>query len=136
MDERVKKWLIKGMEDITTIEHELRLPEDEVVTSTVCFHAQQAAEKFLKAFLVSKKMDFGKTHNLDFLLSLCSKQDSDFRAIDVGSLSFYGVEVRYPDEFYIPSFQEARTSFDIASRVKEFVFKKLGVEGLNQDRRP
>jgi HEPN domain-containing protein len=48
----LKKWLLKSIEDITLVEHELRLPDDEVITSAVCFHAQQAVEKLLKSFLI------------------------------------------------------------------------------------
>jgi len=37
--------------------------------------------------------------------------------------------VRYPDEFYIPSVNEAKECIEVARKVKEFVLKKLGVEG-------
>ncbi len=84
----------------------------------------------MKAFLVSKNIEFSKTHNLDFLLNLCSREDAGFKAVDVGSLSFYGVEIRYPDEFYIPSIEEARACSAIAANVKEFVFAKFGIEAL------
>jgi len=43
-------------------------------------------------------------------------------------LSSYAVEVRYPDEFYVPSLEEARRSFEIAVEVKDFVFRKLGIK--------
>jgi HEPN domain-containing protein len=96
IDEKIKNWLIKAMEDIRTIEHEIKFSEEEMVTSTVCFHAQQAVEKLLKAFLVSKNVEFGKTHNLAFLLKLCSDQASEFSKLDVSKLTFYAIEVRYP----------------------------------------
>lgn len=56
------------------------------------------------------------------------KQDSNFKKLNIGNLKFYAVEVRYPDEFYIPSINEAKECFDIASRVKDFVLKKLRVK--------
>ncbi|MBW1960508.1 MAG: HEPN domain-containing protein [Deltaproteobacteria bacterium] len=40
---------------------------------TVCFHAQQCAEKYLKAFLTFKNIDFPKTHDIGELLALVSK---------------------------------------------------------------
>ncbi|MBI4334181.1 MAG: HEPN domain-containing protein [Chloroflexi bacterium] len=126
MDETVRRWLIKAVEDIRTIEHEMKLPEGEVVTSAVCFHAQQAVEKLLKGFLVSRKVEFGRTYNLSLLVNLCAKQDEDFRDLDVGRLSFYGVEVRYPDEFYVPSFREAQVCSKIAADVKQFVLGRFG----------
>lgn len=35
-----------------------------------CFHAQQCAEKYLKALLQEAAIPFGKTHNLSLLLYL------------------------------------------------------------------
>jgi hypothetical protein len=35
IDEYIKKWVIKAIEDITVVEHELDLPNDEVITSAV-----------------------------------------------------------------------------------------------------
>ncbi len=39
---------------------------------------------------------------------------------------FYAVEIRYPDEFYIPSIIEAKECFDIASKAKDSLLKKIG----------
>jgi hypothetical protein len=39
----------------------------------------------------------------------------------------YAIEVRYPDEFYIPSIEEAKECFEIATKVKEFILIKLGI---------
>jgi len=38
IDEKVKKWVIKALEDFKSVEHEFRLSDDEIITSTVCFH--------------------------------------------------------------------------------------------------
>jgi HEPN domain-containing protein len=50
IDEYVKNWLIKADSDLKIVEHELALPIEEVVKDIVCFHCQQAVEKYLKAF--------------------------------------------------------------------------------------
>ena len=128
MKENVKKWFIKAMEDLKVVEHEMVLLKNEIGTSAVCFHCQQFVEKVLKAYLTIKNVDFGKTHNLEFLLELCRKQDRDFEQIDTGNLTFYAVDVRYPDEFYIPSFEEARECYEIAKKVKEFIERKLNIK--------
>jgi len=125
--EYVNKWLIKANNDLKVAENEIKLPQEDMVTEAICFHSQQAVEKFLKAYLITKNVEFGKTHNLEFLLELCSKQDKDFGKIDVGNLSFYSVEVRYPNEFHIPSGDEAKSCIGIARRVKEVVLKKLEI---------
>ena len=127
-DDYVKKWIMKAINDINISKHELVQPESEMVTDAICFHCQQSVEKFLKAYLVLKNIDIGKTHNLEFLLELCKKQDLDFGKIDVGNLSFYAVAVRYPDEFYMPTVQEARECFKIASAVRDFVLRKLELD--------
>ncbi len=52
IDEYIKKWVIKAMNDIKVARHEINLPEDEMTTDAVCFHCQQAAEKLFKAYLI------------------------------------------------------------------------------------
>ena len=124
-DKYVKKWLTKASNDLKVAEHVLASPKDEVITDAVCFHAQQAAEKFLKAYLVTRNVDFGKTHNLEFLVELCAKVDNEFNDVDVGNLTFYAVEVRYPDEFYTPTIEEAQNSIKIAKKIEAFILDKL-----------
>ncbi len=76
----IKQWLEKANEDLFVVE---RLIEYEIVaTSSVCFHCQQAVEKFLKAFLIANGIDIKKTHNIEFLLSECSDIDKDFSGIE------------------------------------------------------
>lgn len=125
IDDYIRKWIIKADNDFKVAEHELNQAENEMVTDAICFHCQQSVEKLLKAYLASKNIDFGKTHNLEFLLELCKKQDTIFENIYVGDLSFYAVEVRYPDEFYIPSVEEAKECFRIASIVRDSMMKEL-----------
>ncbi len=63
-DEIVKgiasKWIEKAEKDLLTAERELSFQDP--VTDTVCFHCQQAVEKYLKAFLVFHQVYFTKTH--------------------------------------------------------------------------
>lgn len=128
MTDQVMKWVIKAKEDFNIAKHELNLPEEEISTGPVCFQSQQVVEKLLKAWLIAKSRDFEKTHNLEYLLQLCSEQDLEFKDLDTGNLTFYGVEVRYPDEFYIPSVREAKECLEIALKVRDFVFKKLEIK--------
>lgn len=124
-DEYISNWIKKADNDLKVAENELHLDSSGIVTDAICFHSQQAVEKYLKVFLISKEIEFGKTHNLEYLLELCIKIDNEFESMDVGNLSFYAVELRYPDNFYTPSIEEAEESYNIASRVKEFVLAKL-----------
>jgi len=126
--EVILRWLIKGESDLKSAK--ILLDAADVLTDIVCFHSQQAVEKYLKAFLTDKDVRFEKIHDLRTLLELCIREDRDFEKLDkerISKLSFYAVDLRYPDEFYIPSIEEARNALNIAAELKEFILKKLKV---------
>ena len=125
-NENIKQWMQKADNDLKTAKHELALPDDETVTEAVCFHSQQAVEKLLKAFLIFKNEEFGRTHNLELLLQLCGKYDKDFLKCDIGNLTEYAVNIRYPGDSYIPDYEESETAYKIASELRSFVRGKLG----------
>jgi len=113
----LKTWLFRANEDIAVIE-KLFESEPELYASTICFHAQQAVEKFFKAFLVFHNIDFPKTLDLDYLLLECKKIDAKDFDIDLGSLTDFGVNIRYPDDFYLPDKDETAQYRGIALKVK------------------
>jgi len=123
-DEYLQNWLYRAKEDIAVIDS-LFITDPAFYASTICFHAQQAVEKFLKAFLVYHNVDFPRTHDVDFLLIECKKIDSKDFDIDLGSLADFGVNIRYPDDFYIPDKEETILYRDIAHTVKKIVEKKI-----------
>ena len=122
--EYISNWIFRANEDISVINSLVR-SGTEYYTSTICFHAQQAAEKFLKAFLAYHDIDFPRTHDIDFLLAECKKITPDYFNIDVKSITDFGVSVRYPDDFYIPDTKEALEYRDIALEIKESVEKLI-----------
>lgn len=50
-------------------------PTPEILYEDLCFDAQQAAEKAVKAVLVHGSIEFPKTHDLNRLLSLAATQE-------------------------------------------------------------
>jgi HEPN domain-containing protein len=60
-EELIKSWLKKAEKDLLTAKHELSFAD--AVTESICFHCQQAAEKYLKAYLVYLGIPFIKTHD-------------------------------------------------------------------------
>jgi HEPN domain-containing protein len=66
-------WLRKANHDLLNIEN--NLAAKDIPWDTVCFHAQQVAEKVLKAFLVHHRYDLLKTHDLVALLAQCVNID-------------------------------------------------------------
>jgi len=75
--------------------------KDSKFFETVAFHCQQAAEKFLKAYLVSYQIEFPKTHDIEKLLELVSERDSELaNQLKIAKiLSPYSVEMCYPGEY-------------------------------------
>lgn len=86
-----ERWLEKAEDDLRFA----RLGLKESFFSQVCFLSQQAVEKSLKAFLVSKDVLYPKTHKLIDLAEACLKHGL--------SLEKYKKEYRFLDEFYIPT---------------------------------
>jgi HEPN domain-containing protein len=104
LKEYIQQWISKAMEDKLAIQH---LTENSIIApSVVCFHCQQMAEKYLKAYLIFHGKEIIKTHDIEFLLTECAEIDSEFSKIDPMNLSDFGVSVRYPGEQYIPSNRE------------------------------
>lgn len=67
-----------------------------------CFHCQQAAEKSLKAFLISRDEDYPHTHDLRRLIALCAKVEPKFNALEAAArrLNPYAVDFRYEPDFW------------------------------------
>lgn len=126
--EIILRWFRKAESDLKVVKHLLMI--DEPPTDALCFHCQQAIEKYLKAFLTFRNVRVKKIHDMEAILNLCIEQDREFENLDkenISSLSLFAVEVRYPEEFYIPTLDEVKEYFDIALKVKDFVFKKLEI---------
>ena len=92
----------------------------------ICFHCQQAAEKYLKAFLVSKNIPFEKTHDLMVLNNLCTGVDNSFSDLlkDCLKLNPYSVITRYPSELELID-QDAAAALTSAELIKNHVMKKI-----------
>ena len=69
-------------------------PEAEL--APICFHAQQAVEKALKAVLTIKHIDFRRTHDLEELANLLADIDiaSPFTPREFRRLNPFAVELR------------------------------------------
>ena len=94
----------------------------------VCWHSQQCAEKYAKAFLARHRITFARTHNLSALLQLCSEIDSDFRLIAdaMHYLNPFGVEIRYPGAS--TTVTDAREAVVAMKQIRKFVRAKLGLK--------
>lgn len=121
----IDKWLFRADEDVAVID-ELVQSDPQAYASTICFHAQQAVEKYLKALLASKGVDFPKTHDVDFPLAECRRVASgELDDIDLKSLTDFGVSVRYPDDFFVPEPSEASYYAEIARQIQGIVLNLI-----------
>ena len=98
LNEIIKQWRLKAENDLAIVKHDIG--NEHPVTDVLCFHCQQAAEKYLKLFLIYQGSDYPKAHDIAALLHACAAKDSDFHALmDCSYLTDYAVELRYPDNF-------------------------------------
>lgn len=125
LKELVSEWLRKADDDLQAGTYLLERPA--VLGGIIAFHAQQAVEKYMKALLTWRQVDFPKTHDLGELLNLLTIDDpslrEELRAAVV--LTDYGVEVRYPGDLPQVSLEEAREAIDLAADARDTIFGVL-----------
>lgn len=128
LKEYVQLWLDKANNDLKNAEIILTAQVELPPLDTVCFHCQQAAEKYIKAFLVYHGKQFPFSHNLADLVAVCMQVDEAFATIQrkAETLTPFAVEIRYPDDFYMPTIQEATEAYAIAAEIRDFILARLG----------
>jgi HEPN domain-containing protein len=90
----------------------------EVLPEDLCFHAQQAVEKSLKAVLISKGIDFPRTHNLRVLIDALPETIFRDPVLDSSAaLTDYAVSTRYPGETEPVTKEELKNARHIAAEV-------------------
>ena len=93
----VLPWIERAESDIS-VAHYIAENMHPVSTEIVCFHCQQAVEKYLKAFLVYNDQEPPKTHDLAELIRQCRTFDADFFELNQKCkfLMPFAVRTRYP----------------------------------------
>ena len=119
--ELVRQWLARADEDLETAKF-LFVPGRSFFPA-ICFHCQQAAEKYFKAFLTWQQIEFPKTHDLGLLLGLIASTDPSLA--EVAALNPYGVDIRYPGDAPEITREDAEESMRLADRVNEAIFSAL-----------
>jgi len=127
MNELTAEWIQKAEQDFSSADVLLHAGEAPL-PDTACFHCQQCAEKYLKAYLQEHQIEFERRHDLMPLLDLCASLEVDFAAIksDLQTLDRYAVIVRYPGITLDAEISES--ALDAAERVRNFIRKKLGLK--------
>ena len=127
MNELTAEWVQKAEQDFSSADVLLHAGEVPL-PDTACFHCQQCAEKYLKAYLQEHQIEFERRHNLMPLLDLCVSLEADFATIksNLQTLDRYAVIVRYPG--ITLDAEIAESALDAAERVRKFIRKKLGLK--------
>jgi|WetSurMetagenome_2_1015567.scaffolds.fasta_scaffold357772_2 HEPN domain-containing protein len=99
MKKITSEWLTKAEGDFAMLERESRARKNRSLDG-ICFHAQQCAEKYLKARLFEAGIHFPKTHDLVMLLELVLPIEPTWELfrVDLAFLSEFAVAFRYPGE--------------------------------------
>jgi HEPN domain-containing protein len=128
--EFTREWLRKADSDFKTAQHLYQSGPDFV--EGAAFHSQQAAEKYLKAFLVWHQIEFQKTHDIKALLRLATKADENIPEIlqDAVRLTPYGVEYRYPGDYPKVTRSDAERAVQLADLVRTEIRDRLPLHVL------
>ena len=91
----VSEWLKKADEDL---EFAISVIEDSTFYAQICFHFHQAAEKYLKSFIIARDLEFKKIHDLTVLLKSCLGKKPDLKILmdDCRFLNGFYIDTRYP----------------------------------------
>ena len=128
--EVLRQWVHKAENDLTNAAQVLKLGK-RCPTDTVCYHAQQCVEKYLKTLLINHGLDFSRTHNIAVLMALLPPRVRPELSLgDQDRLTEYATTTRYPGDFQPPTLADARTAVRIARRVRSQIRKRLPKEAL------
>lgn len=126
----VRQWISYAEDDLRLARHALSLSSN-VPYRLIAYHAQQCAEKYLKAYLVFHNTDFPYTHNIKALLKLCGNHAAWASELkDAEELTPFAITARYPGEEIKVSKKAALGAIDLAEKVRETVRKALAEEGV------
>lgn len=123
------RWILLATEDNKMAE----LAYNARLYNQACFHSQQGAEKYLKAFLLEKDRTFPKIHSLTELLMLASLKDKRLLSLknDCLYLDQFYVPTRYPDAPLgslpegAPKKEDAKKAMRILTKIMKLINKTL-----------
>jgi len=110
------EWVAKAEGDFAIMERECQVTENPNYDG-ICFHAQQCAEKYLKARLCEVDITFSKIHDLVALLDQVLEVEPTWESFreDLAYLSDFAVTFRYPGES-----ADAESAIDAQRRCHRF----------------
>ena len=118
----IREWLNKADEDF---DFAYSVLEDSTFYAQICFHFHQAAEKYLKAYIIGNDLAFQKIHDLQVLLKICKSNNKSLNLLDDDCklLNRFYIDTRYPvhwpTNYTIETAREAKgAAAEIRDRIK------------------
>jgi HEPN domain-containing protein len=120
-----RQWLRKAENDLAAARQLLKVKP--LLSDEVCFHSQQAVEKYFKGLLAEHGFPIQKTHDLTILLHQLIPIDGTLASLKRGlkGVSRYAVEYRYPG--MNTTSRQARAAYQKALVVRGEIRKRLGL---------
>lgn len=122
--EIARQWGEMAEHDLLNIDN--NLAAQQIPWDTVCFHAQQCAEKYLKALLILKGVEAPKSHDLRLLLQRIP--NDVLLGVDIAEtlqLNRYTIEARYPGDWEPITREEGERAVALARQVRDAVNRHL-----------
>jgi HEPN domain-containing protein len=119
--DRLAEWMHYADVDLGVAAHMMKFYWP-TPTEIICYHCQQSAEKYLKAYLVSEGIEEPpRIHYLPTLRELCEIKDKRFSDIveACDKLTRYAIVTRYPDEMEVTR-KDAEEALKYAEEIKRF----------------
>lgn len=117
-------WYKKAYNDLRNALYVIKMADPPL--DTICYHAHQAGEKFIKGYLIETEQKFPFIHDLNKLLVVCIARDGTFKKLEKAAafLTPYSTQSRYPDEDYDFSLAETKSTIKYAQAIATFILNK------------
>jgi len=126
MKKETSLWIAKAEQDFKTVD--ILLQSNEGPPGIICFHCQQSAEKYIKAFLIEKNVEFPRTHDLLLLIEkyLLPVYEVVREIIPAATdLTDFATSTRYPDSEEDLDIIAARDAYKAMIEIKSFILSKI-----------
>lgn len=123
-----KEWLKRAKKNLYRGQDSSYLNFQEISLEDLCFDLQQCVEKSFKAILISKNIEFPKTHSISKLIELLQENGINVpeELLESTELTIYAVETRYPLHYQEPvSEKEHKNALQIAQMVYDWAEIKI-----------
>lgn len=123
-NEVLKEWLEIAKVDLESARFLQKMRP--IPLEIICYHCQQSAEKYLKAFLFYNNHKIIKSHDLLFLNNFCKQIDKSFEKIEEECLNLtdFGTNIRYPYPLELEEI-DMKVAIKNASKIQNFVRGKI-----------